>query len=384
MKCLEGLLERCREIAEDLEYKQVHQWKEAHPEGKVFGHFQVYFPEEIAHAGGMLPLKIVGGGNKLEARSADAHIGSFICSIMRSSLELGLNGRISFLDAMVTLPICDAARHIAGIWARTLPQQPVQILYLPQNPNSKGAVPYLFSEYKRLKSDIEALLGHPVDPDALRQSIAVYNENRRLLRELYAVKRESPWLISAVESSSVVKAGTVLPPEEHNRLLQDILAQLPQREVKAQDKVRVVFTGAFCELPPLEMLAAIEDVCYIVDDDFLIGLRWLTEDVPLEGDPLWNLAHAYVEGSSWAPTQYDRRKPAEKMLEAQVKAARAQGVICSAAKFCEPGLDDQLAYTKHFDELDVPYILVEFEEKQTSYERLNMQVETFAESILFD
>jgi len=381
---LDALLKQCREIAEDLDFEQVRCWKQAHPQGKVLGHFQVYFPEELPHAGGMLPLKVAGGGNKLEARSADAHLGSFICSIMRSSLELGLSGRLDFLDAMVTLPICDAARHIAGIWTRTLPAYPAQILYLPQNPNAKAAAEYLTSEYGRMKSELEQLLEHPIDVDALRNSIGVYNENRRLLRELYDIRRKAPWLISAVEVCCVVKAGTVLTPEAHNQLLQQILPLLSQREAKPQDKVRVVFAGAFCELPPLEMLDVIEELCYIVDDDYLIGSRWLTEDVPLEGDPLENLARAYLQKSSWASTQYDERKPKETMLAQQVKAADAQGAICAAAKFCEPGLDDQLAYSKHFDRLDVPYILVEFEEKQTSHERLHMQVETFAESVLFD
>lgn len=381
---LDALLKQCRKIAEDLAFEPVKRWKQEHPQGKVFGHFQVYFPEELPHAGGMLPLKVVGGGNKLEARSADAHLGSFICSIMRSSLELGLSGRLGFLDAMVTLPICDAARHIAGIWTRTLPAHPAQILYLPQNPNAKAALDYLTAEYGRMKADIERLLGQAITPEALQNSIAVYNENRRLLRQLYDIRRRSPWLISAVELCCVVKAGTVLTPEAHNDLLREILPLLPQRDAKPQDKVRVVFAGAFCELPPLEMLQVIEELCYIVDDDYLIGSRWLTEDVPLEGDPLENLARAYIQKSSWAPTQYDARKPKETMLEQQVKVANAQGAICAAAKFCEPGLDDQLAYAKHFDRLDVPYILVEFEEKQTSHERLHMQVETFAESVLFD
>ena len=45
----------------------------------TLGHFPVYFPEEIAHAAGLLPVNILGGGNKLELKHADAHMGSFIC-----------------------------------------------------------------------------------------------------------------------------------------------------------------------------------------------------------------------------------------------------------------------------------------------------------------
>ncbi|MBI3460475.1 2-hydroxyacyl-CoA dehydratase, partial [Candidatus Acetothermia bacterium] len=232
--------------------------------------------------------------------------------------------------------------------------------------------------------DIEQIAGHSISEEDLRKSIALYNENRSLLRELYNLRKESPWLLSASESFVIVKAGTILPKEEHNQLLREILSLLPERNAKPQDKVRVVFVGAFCELPPIEMIETMEEMCYVVDDDFLIGLRWLTEDVSCEGDPLWNLAAAYIEHSTWASTQYDCHKPKEKMLECQVRAARAQGAICAAAKFCEPGVDDQIAYAKHFDSAGVSYILVEFEEKQTSFERLKMQTETFAEAILFE
>src|SRR5574340_110199 len=51
----------------------------------TIGHFPVYFPEAIAHSVGLLPVATLGGGNKLELKHADAHMGSFICSICRST-----------------------------------------------------------------------------------------------------------------------------------------------------------------------------------------------------------------------------------------------------------------------------------------------------------
>ena len=123
--------------------------------------------------------------------------------------------------------------------------------------------------------------------------------------------------------------------------------------------------------------------CYIVDDDFLIGLRWILEDVPTEGDPLFNLAEAYLERSSYSPVQHDNRKPKEEMLLERVEMARADAVIVAAAKMCEPGLEEQVAYTYALDEKGIPYFVSEFEENMTSFEHLEMQVETFLENILF-
>ena len=142
------------------------------PEGfsGTLGYFPVYFPDEIAHAAGLLPVNILGGGNKLEMKHADARMGSFVCSICRSTTELGLNGTLQSLSAFVTHPICDAAKHLAGIWSRNLPDQGAEILYLPQNPNSPGAARYVAAEYQRLRAELARKIGHPISDAAIRSS----------------------------------------------------------------------------------------------------------------------------------------------------------------------------------------------------------------------
>ncbi|MFI5282953.1 MAG: 2-hydroxyacyl-CoA dehydratase, partial [Candidatus Dormibacterales bacterium] len=281
------LLERCSELCEDFSYPGVKKWQSLHPDGRVIGHFQVYFPEEIVHAAGMLPVKVMGAGGSIESRQADSHIGSFICSICRSSLELGLSGRLEMLSAFYTHPICDVARNLAGIWGRNFPLQPAEILYLPQNANSVHAATYLRAEYARLQAGLERLGGPQVSIEALNHSIGVFNENRRLLRELYAVKRRTPWLLSSREAYLLTRVGSAMQREEHNDILARALEALEARPGREQDRVRVVFEGGFCEQPPLDMLQLIEEACYVVDDDLLIGMRWLTRDVPDDtADPL--------------------------------------------------------------------------------------------------
>ena len=374
---LEEALYQCREMLEDMTFPTVRRWREAG--GKVVGHFQVHFPEEIAHAVGSLPVKIRGA--QVEAIHSDSRFGSYLCSIIKTSLELALSNRIE-MEMFVTHPICDAARNLAAVWGRNF-SYPCQILYLPQNANSSHAVTYLRGEYDRLKRSLEAIAGVTISDEHLRSSLAVYNENRALLRELYAIKRETPWLISADEAYTLVAIGGVLPREEHNDLLHALLPMIRARGTKPQDKVRVVFEGGFCEQPPLDLIRAIGRSCYVVDDDLLIGLRWITEVVPVTGDPLFNLARAYLEKSSYSPVQHDLRKPKEQMLLERIKSAGAEAAIITAAKMCEPGLEEQVAYTRALDEAGIPYFVSEFEENMTSFDHLEIQLETFVENILF-
>ena len=214
---LEKVLTLCRELLEDTTFPTVQRWRDAG--GKVIGHFQVYCPEEIIHAAGVLPFKVRGA--PVEPEQADSHFGSYLCSILKTSLELALSQHVK-LDMFITHPICDAARNLAAVWGRNVPYRS-QILYLPQNANSSYAVPYLRDEYARLQRDVENVAGRRVSDNDLRRSLAVYNENRALLREIYAIKRDTPWQLAIDEAYVLMAVGGILPREEHNALLQAVL-----------------------------------------------------------------------------------------------------------------------------------------------------------------
>jgi benzoyl-CoA reductase subunit C len=296
-------------------------------------------------------------------------------------LELALSGRVE-LDMFITHPICDAARNLAAVWGRNF-DYPCQILYLPQNANSGHSAIYLRGEYERLKGDIERVTGRSITDDDLRRSLEVYNENRRLLHELYAIKCETPWLLSTYEAYLLMAVGGLIRREEHNELLQTALPLIQVRTAKKQDKIRVVFEGGFCEQPPLDLLRMISQSCYVVDDDLMIGMRWILGPVSTEGDPLFNLAEAYLENSSYSPVQHDLRKPKEKMLLERIRSSQAAAAIVTAAKMCEPGLEEQVTYTHTLDGSGIPYFVSEFEENMTSFDHLEIQLETFVENILF-
>ncbi len=374
---LDAVLHLCFDVVEDPTFPTVKRWREAG--GRVLGHFQVYFPEELAHAVGMLPVKVRGA--QVDREHADSRFGSYLCSILRSSLEVALTGDL-VLDMFVTHPICDGARNLAAIWGRNRPE-PAQILYLPQNPNSRFSAAWLTEEYRRMLAELEEVAGRRANDDDIRRSIEVFNENRRLLRGLYRIRRKTPWLLPVHEAYVLTALAGLITREEHNALLRWAIPLIESREARKQDKVRVVFEGGFCEQPPLDLLRAIADFCYVVDDDLLIGLRWILSDVPREGDPVRNLAVAYLDDSSYSPVQHDLRKPKEKMLLERIRASDAEAAIVAAAKMCEPGLDEQVAYAQALDAEGVPYFVTEFEERMTSFDHLQIQLETFVENILF-
>src|SRR3972149_1407272 len=87
-RSFEDILNSIQEIFDDTTFPTVRRWRQQG--GKVVGHFQVYFPEEIADAAGVLPFKVRGA--PVEAVRAESRFGSYLCSILKTSLELALAG----------------------------------------------------------------------------------------------------------------------------------------------------------------------------------------------------------------------------------------------------------------------------------------------------
>jgi benzoyl-CoA reductase subunit C len=373
-----------RRVLEETAGETAARLKQASPGRSVVGCFPVYTPVELVHASGAHPVGLIGGGNKIEIAHADSRFQSFICSIVKSTMELGMTGRLDALDAVIFHSICDPARNLASVFKRNFPRLNVEYLHLPQNISSPRAQEYLEAEYRRLLDALAPVTGHAASDGDLARSVGLYNRARSLMRRLYAVRAAAPERLSAAESYALVRAGTLLPVEEHVAMLEAAVGALETRAGRPRDRVRVVLEGSFCEQPPLELIEKLEDAgCYILDDDFLLGWRWFLEDVPVQ-DPVRSLANAYLHRSVYSGTKHDLREPKADHLVRRVRETRSDAVIILAAKFCEPALFDYALYRNALHAAGVPHLFLEFEEKTWVFDRMRGEVETFVESMLFD
>ena len=382
---LDSIFEFCRETADDIEFSTAKRWLEEHPGRKAIGCYPIYSPVELVHACGMLPLGIIGAGNQIEITHADSRFQSFVCSIVKTTLELGFTNRLAFLEGMLFHSICDPARNLASVFARNFPNLFVEYIHFPQNLVSPLGKGYLEKEYGRVLDRLAERTGSLPTVEDINRSIELYNRIRGALREIYRIRAASPHLISAAETFLVTRAGTLMAPEDHEKILQQVLDALPTRPARPKDRIRVVLEGSFCELPPVALIETLEEAgCYILDDDFLRGWRWFTSDVPIHENPLRALAESYVDRSYYSGVKHDLREPKARHLIQSAKEKRADAVIILAAKFCEPALFDYALYRRALDEADIPHLLLEFEEKTWIFDRVRTEVETFVESLMFD
>ena len=377
------IVARASALFEDLSFSTAREWKTAAPGRKMVGYMPIYVPRELIHAGGMLPLGILGGGDQLEVIHGDAYYQSYICRIPRSTIELGVSGRLDFVDGMLFPSICDVIRNLSGMWKMLFPNVYVRYFDVPQNYRDDIGGNYYVNELAELRHDLGELRGKPITDDELRNSIALYNENRRLVRELYAFRAERPWQAPAAEAYLVLRAGLVLPVEEHSAMLRDYLAAARAEERPRRDNCRVVVTGAFCEQPPLNLIKSLELAgCYVVDDDLLLVTRWLTADTLIEGDPLRNLASAFLHQSEATAARYepDLKEKGQHLVRA-VRRSGAEGVIFAAPSFCDPALLDRPMQQHVLKDAGIPYIAFKYAENSGQMQPIREQAGTFSDSI---
>ena len=177
-------------------------------------------------------------------------------------------------------------------------------------------------------------------------------------------------------------AGAQTGPEEHAAILKKALKSIESNPAHQDARLKMVLTGAFCERLPLAMIEEFEaEGVAIVGDDMLLGQRWWTKLLPLDGNPIRSLAEFCVKEA--VTTSVVHKKDPSAVSRATLNSVierKADGVIVAAAKFCHPALSDIASIVKTCEENGVPYIRLEFEESMNVFAPIRLQIQALLEA----
>lgn len=385
LSTLSDIIKITQEWTEDLTFSKHIEYSES-TGSKIIGNFPVYVSKELIESFGMLSVALYGGGEILEISHSEAYLGSFICSISKSTLELGLIGNIKSFNGFVSPYICDVARNLAGIFERNFPDMSSHMMHYPQNFNSKGTKPFLIAEYNRLISKYEKITGATFDPKKLKIQILLSNQIRTQIIEIDTQRIKRPGILSISEYYYLLRLRGLIPDIEYYKVLKIVLNELKERSGKKRDFTTAIVMGPFCEQPTVEIIQLIEDVGFhVVDSDFQIGQKYLLDPISEDLEPLEALATAYIKSATPLPTRHNPLGRENEVLH-RIDSTGAKTVIFLTAKFCEPALEDFVLYKEAIEKhrSHIQYIHIEFEERASSFEDVRLQLETLIESILFD
>jgi len=381
MRKPEPIIAEAEEIVLDTHLARVKAWKER-TGGKAIGFLPVYVPREIITAAGMLPVGVAGGGDQVEIIRGDAYFQSYICQIPRSVIEMGLIHRLDCLDGMIFPATCDVIRNLSGMWKMLFPDKYVHYLDVPHNHDPDVGGRFYEHELRGIAKDLGDMSGVEVTDERLAAAVALYDENRALIEQLYDLRSAQPELVPTAELYVMMRVGYSLPVDEHNDLLREYLESIRASDRKVLDQARVVVIGAFCEQPPLGLIKTLERAgCYIVDDDLLLGAHFVPEQIGGGPSPWRALVDAWCLHGHHTASRYVHGENKGKYLVDMCRERRAEGVIFCAPSFCDPALLEQPMLQDALDEAGIAHTNFKYAENTAQFHSIHEQSGTFADSI---
>ena len=372
MSKVEAILSQLKDIAANPK-KAMDDYKAETGKGAV-GIMPIYAPEEMVHATGYLPMGIWGAQGKTISK-ARTYLPPFACSIMQQVMELQCEGAYDDLAAVLFSVPCDTLKCLSQKWKGT---SPVIVFTHPQNRGLEAANKFLVKEYELVKAQLEHYLGVTITNAALERSIAIYNENRQVMREFVKVAADYPQVIDAVSRHAVFKARQFMLKEKHTELVKELIAEVKAMPVQPWTGKKVVVAGILLE--PNELLDIFNEFgLAIVDDDLAQESRQIRVDVlDGEGGPLYRMAKAWQQmyGCSVAT---DTKKGRGTMLMNKMTQTGADAVIIAQMKFCDPEEWDYPVMYREFEERGVKNLMIEVDQEVTSFEQVKTRLQSFVE-----
>ncbi len=346
-------------------------------EGRQFiGCLDSYVPEEFIHAAGMIPLRVLGSTENVVL--ADSHLPIFAGKLARSILEQALRGDLAHLAGVAISNSSDAVRMLYDLWGRHIPQQRAFLIDVPAILEGETNHRVFRQAMLEFKGELEEFAGRPLEPVALRRSIAVFNRNRRLLKDIASLLSASPPRLSAESYLDALLGGFALPKERHNELLAQLI-ESPRRQTaeKREELVRLHLSGPILVdrsfLPLLRGCGAT-----MVSEDLGTGSRYFWDEVDEAGDPVEAVIERY-----WSKISESYKTPMERRwrhLLTQIERSRASGVIFVIEKYSD---EDQYDYPVWRDRLrsrGIPSLLLDSELVLES-EQVRTRVQTFVDIV---
>lgn len=373
-------LDKVLEYAKDP-YPGIREWKAGKGRGAV-GSTLADIPEEIIHSFGFLPVTLLGTHKPL--KKAASLLPDNACSLARSNLELVLSYERDLFDGFVLPQVCDTTQHMCDIWRINFKGTYVESILLPRQVDRQSARYWVGREMNRLLSSLSEWCGKPVDIEALRESIRIHNENKRLLKKLYDIKRENPGALTNRQLFSLIKLSMQVDKGEMNETLKSILSSLEtsKGEGNTEGSIPVILTGITCDPP--ELFDLFDEIrLNVVADTLVTGSRYLEGIVDEDKEPVEALTARHFKRGFYSPIHDDVFKNAETLAELYRKHG-AKAMVYVHIEFCESEEYDLPDLKAQMRKKGIPFHTLVTEYQTLSLSAARTRLQAFFESLKRD
>ena len=354
--------------------KFIREWKRRNK--PVLGYACSYTPEEIIYAGGILPIRVLGS---LEPpKLADIYLPVNVCSFAKSCLDRALKEEYSLLDGYVVSNSCDNQNKIYDLWRHCTA---IPRTYFINTPHSitENALKFFCKELERFKEWLMKSFKTEISEENLKNAIETFNENRRLLKQLYELRKPNPPFVSGSEALEIVLSSMMIPKNEHNKLLHELLDGIERREDLPKEGERLLVSGTV--MSNSKILRLIEGVggC-VVADDLCTGSRYFWDLVKENGEPMTTITERYLRKIP-CPFMYSSEERFKHVRE-MVKLFDVEGVLIFSLKSCDVySFDAPLLAEELRENEGLPVLCLEWEHSLSGIAQLRTRIEAFIEML---
>ncbi len=342
----------------------------------VIGYLCCFAPPEIISAAGAIPFRITGRAGE-DNSAADAYVEPYGCTYVRNILARAVKGELEYLDGLVISHSCDMVQRLYGIWTyyHTLPYS-----YMFNVPHqlSRWAQDFFKRELGFFQESLENFTGKKITSEVLKGTMATYNHNRALVRDLYKLRKKPALAIEGSEMLNLLIKGGSLPPEDFTVLLEEKQKEIKLRAPKTEKARRIMVWGSIMDDPTL-LLMIEEAGGQVVADDTCIGFRVWEKDVPVTENLYEGLTEHYFVNFQCPRT--DRGPGVERFnyLLQRAREYNVDGVIGYCISFCDPHKFDYPDLRDYLKKEGLPLLLIDdnysFEPKGSIKTRLQAFLE---------
>ena len=315
----------------DNRHEYAKAWKEQN-KGKVAGYFCTYVPEEILYAADVLPVRVLGSHEPPTV--TEPYIFAMYCHFCRDCLAQGLRGKFDYLDGIIEGQSCIHLRQAFNGWRLHIPIDYAYYIHVPHGVQTRRATPYLTKELAKFKESLEKWTDKSITNEDLDRGIQVLNRNRELMKKVSEFRRMDPPKITGLEAMQMVLSSQMVDKREHNKLLEQLLAELPNRQLDRKSDIRLMIIGS--EDDDRVFMKNVEDLgATFVVDEHCTGTRYYWDNVTPQEDRLAAIAARYVNRVPCPSKDWPELTRVQHAVNL-AKEYNVKGALIIQNKFCDP------------------------------------------------
>lgn len=344
---------------------------------QVIGCFPLYVPEQLVYAAGMIPFGMWGATH--EINQAKRYFPAYVCGLIQTNFELGINGKYKGMSGVVIPLLCDTLKCATQNWKYAVPDIPVIPITYPQNRKSLASSSFLREQYLLVKTKLEEISGNVISEKDIYDAIEIYNTHNCVMRDFVKLAAQFPEEITPKMRSVVIKSGFFMDKAEHTRLVREFVGDLSKKKSERFRGIKVVTTGIIADNSDLldimkkNKIAIVADAVDHESGQFRVNAVY-------EGNGIDALVKQYL-GLFGHSTIIGGDVSREEYLVRLVRESKADGVIVFLTKFCDPEEYDYPQIKRRLEAEGIPLLSIEVDSQIKNYSQAATALMTFQEMI---